>query len=882
MPVPKKRKIEDSLGPYCDNLGIRKSKLQDGNFVHDSTNSTLSNGVVLEILKLWRQKRGDDTLLEKYFRCIFQDGSFHNLKSSALGLWSKRESMRVRKDRDGIAQLETSEFDISAYPYVPPPPPSPEQSQHVSTVPQAQLEDLEDAATTSRAPVSEAAKQSNFLQFQIAKQQKQLTSLKKSTQEQAEKRMQATEHYKEAVSEFKPHNVRRRDKRAAQNLASLFAAKKNIKELQKRVSTLEKQLQMKAAEPESKRKLQKRLSYFKSKDSKFEFAVCLDCEKRKDQVEALEAEISKRDSEPPEKMMVDFFQGGKISEKVRLAALELTALDVATGKICDVIEVVSKHIFDAECSRKPSRKAIQNIVDAGQFLAKTFINKEISESGGLGIAKDGTTRRKVKTQETNVLLSNGRHYSLGFSSLPSETGEAIKSDVETKLEELAAVAGDSNFKEQILRKLEFLISDRAANEKKSNKIIKEWSSVILQTTQPQHQVQEYFCMAHVLLAFHTYSLKELKNVADVLGMDFSGYKNPIEKFLKYASDIFGPVGDYRGVRDVWLEDCRQRNVKSIITNYKDNRFNGLFHVAGQIYHHHLDFIRILENHKNSNFRQSTVLTGLKNKKLILLFKCLGLFFYKITGPYWNAITSGNYSYPQMGPIVKDLRSVVITWEKDPAIILSPSVFCLPQLCIPNRELEGAPSPQDKHTFFQFVSVIGKGFINALDAQVSDLMTGEDPPSSCQFAPPTNLVCERGLGMLDASQRMRPNASLHHHSTVVALKQTRCGGMYPWLAHLSAPVRRLLWQKARKGGRELREQHRARDLATQRECHRLSQIPHRPQKQSQLLSRASAKIQALNLPSADEGISKDDWVAVAYPQTWYTGKFLDLKIFFMTI
>ena len=113
---------------------------------------------------------------------FFKMADFHNLKSSALGLWSKRESMRVRKDRDGIAQLETSEFDISAYPYVPPPPPSPEQSQHVSTVPQAQLEDLEDAAITSRAPVSEAAKQSNFLQFQIAKQQKQLTSLKISTQ----------------------------------------------------------------------------------------------------------------------------------------------------------------------------------------------------------------------------------------------------------------------------------------------------------------------------------------------------------------------------------------------------------------------------------------------------------------------------------------------------------------------------------------------------------------------------------------------------------------------------------------------------------------------------------------------------------------------------
>ncbi|GFR79453.1 hypothetical protein ElyMa_000556800 [Elysia marginata] len=241
---------------------------------------------------------------------------------------------------------------------------------------------------------------------------------------------------------------------------------------------------------------------------------------------------------------LNFFTDGKIAENIRIAILEPTSLDVATGKICDVIE---RHIFNAKCSTKPSRPAIQKIVDDGQYIAKTFINKEIQEANSMGIAKDGTTRRKVKTQETNVLLSNGKYYSLGFSSLPSETGEAIKNDVETKLDELASVAGDSKFKTTV----DFLISDRAANEKKSNKIIKEWSSLILATSQPDHQVQsEYFCMAHVLLAFHTYSLKELKTHGDVLGLDFSAYKNPLEKFLKYASDIFSPVGDYRGVRPV--------------------------------------------------------------------------------------------------------------------------------------------------------------------------------------------------------------------------------------------------------------------------------------------------------------------------------------------
>ena len=52
-----------------------------------------------------------------------------------------------------------------------------------------------------------------------------------------------TEKSVQELLRFKSHNVRRQDKRAAQNLTSLFAAKTTIKQLQNRVSTVEKQLQ---------------------------------------------------------------------------------------------------------------------------------------------------------------------------------------------------------------------------------------------------------------------------------------------------------------------------------------------------------------------------------------------------------------------------------------------------------------------------------------------------------------------------------------------------------------------------------------------------------------------------------------------------------------
>ncbi|GFR73732.1 hypothetical protein ElyMa_000412500 [Elysia marginata] len=85
--------------------------------------------------------------------------------------------------------------------------------------------------------------------------------------------------------------------------------------------------------------------------------------------------------------------------------------------------------------------------------------------------KSQDPRDKHTTQQWgNITLI----YSLGFFFLLlSETEEAINNDVETKLDELASTAGDSKFKTKALEKLDCLISPRAANEKKSNKVIKE-------------------------------------------------------------------------------------------------------------------------------------------------------------------------------------------------------------------------------------------------------------------------------------------------------------------------------------------------------------------------------------------------------------------------
>ena len=42
-----------------------------------------------------------------------------------------------------------------------------------------------------------------------------------------------------------------------------------------------------------------------------------------------------------------------------------------------------------------------------------------------------------------------------------------------------------------------------------------WSATLASSNEQLHTIQEYFCMPHVLLAFHAYSLKEIKTLIDI-------------------------------------------------------------------------------------------------------------------------------------------------------------------------------------------------------------------------------------------------------------------------------------------------------------------------------------------------------------------------------
>ncbi|GFS06836.1 hypothetical protein ElyMa_002974600 [Elysia marginata] len=257
--------------------------------------------------------------------------------------------------------------------------------------------------------------------------------------------------------------------------------------------------------------------------------------------------------------------------QTRFCELELAGSEAATARIGPVMETVSE-LCGVKLTSVPSRSACQMIIDGGQALAQAFIREKVlKRSLHFGIHKDGTTRNKRKILDTSLTTDSGLGYFLGWSAVASETGEAIAQETKKKLDEVSESAAETKdgVTVEILNKLEFYMNDRAASERKSNGLLDEWRDDMLKEYgEGAPQVQHLYCAAYVLLGFHSYELTALKDVTD---LPQNEQTHPIMVMLRDASDLFGPVGDYRGLRNQWEALVIRDGMKSWIGAYKDNR-----------------------------------------------------------------------------------------------------------------------------------------------------------------------------------------------------------------------------------------------------------------------------------------------------------------------
>ena len=280
---------------------------------------------------------------------------------------------------------------------------------------------------------------------------------------------------------------------------------------------------------------------------------------------------------------------GAYSYDTRLGAIELLSLEVAAEKVPKVIQAVGSHVFKQKFSEAelPSKTSVQNMADEGHFIAQSYISSRLQNTEYWGIHKDGTSRNKRKLLDTSITLSSGENFSLGFSCVAIETGDAISNTTKSKLTELshanlatterlnlATPSEGEAYMYDILEKLSYYMSDRAANEK-SNKILNEWRDEVLasNTSENVHSaVESFHCTDHVLLGFHSSTEKELKKQQVELSPDHPLGRDSLPQFnfwrkdlaacrvVRTTSELFGPSESI--LVYVWESNCAENGVKS--------------------------------------------------------------------------------------------------------------------------------------------------------------------------------------------------------------------------------------------------------------------------------------------------------------------------------
>ena len=631
---------------------------------------------------------------------------------------------------------------------------------------------------------------------------------------------------------------------------------------------------------------------------------------------------------------------GSYNDNIRLCVLELTGLEVAVEKVSPAIQAVMKHMTGTEISRSelPNKNTVQTIVDQGHFLAKTYISEKIDKCENWGLSRDGTSRRKQKILDTSVTLDSGDIISLGFNRVAHETAATITDVTKNHLRELGDMHSTSsnveNFEQhkeefvaRSLQKLAFTMSDRASNEKLANKLLNDWREEVLQRFEGDIQtVHSFHCMAHVLLGFHNYLVPDIKEkeltiveTDGPLGRDkmpvfktWSKKQSAVERAVRTTSDTFGPAGDHHGVRDRWEAYCSANGVKSLIGNYRDNRFNAIFQTSAEVFIHRPEFLCVLETVSVPNLKLKAVKSDLECNTICTMLQCLGLFFIKVTGPYWNLITSGKVHYLELHSHIAKLKQYLEGCAEEPALLLNAEQFWVDADYTEVSNSQRFASlfllmEESREILFDLIKVVSLAMIKVINKQLVDFLPGGqfckeanvDETRSTNFAQLTNLGCEHHFGDLDSSQRRRPSASMHHHSSVQLLKRNR-EGLMQWFGEMSPSKRSSLLRSARKGGRELRLSHHQDEKKVCAEIHdemmrekekkgkkRRNKAKHDDRENARRRNNdlsddenENVRVEAektlkQKLPE-NQSFKINEYVVVAYQDNWYPGIVISVK------
>jgi hypothetical protein len=122
-------------------------------------------------------------------------------------------------------------------------------------------------------------------------------------------------------------------------------------------------------------------------------------------------------------------------------------------------------------------------------------------------------------------------------------------------------------------------------------------------------------------------------------------------------------------------------VKSLISSYQDNRFNGLFQCAAELAHHLpllKDLLTSMANTKTrDNGKVLSEFADLTDGCVDAIIQALALIFIQVTSPYWEFVNS-NVAYLPLYKFLQPLHASLADAKEQPEIYRNKDFSFIPE------------------------------------------------------------------------------------------------------------------------------------------------------------------------------------------------------------
>ena len=515
-------------------------------------------------------------------------------------------------------------------------------------------------------------------------------------------------------------------------------------------------------------------------------------------------------------------------------------MNVGQNNIEKVIKCVVKvfnPLYPIDEMKLPSRALMSTLSVEAKCIANLQAAKAVADNVNSTIHYDETSKFGNKTLGIQVTIG-GVQYALGLVDQSQGTAESlfnsIKTCINTSATNLEKISGNNSLV-KLLFNIKNTMTDRHSVNFNVDGLLEDWRSQVAESEFEHLSKEEALqmsslnklrCNLHFLVGLVDAAEKGLKKFEEVVrnvpvtsNFRMFGSDSGALRTIRTTCKAFSQRGgcEKSGVMAPYAVYIKDSEKQAVLSKFKGNRFNIVFHNSAVIIYQMEHMLNFLEIYGADNRLLKAVEEDLKDPINIAGICALGIIDKLITGPYWRLCESVD-NILDLNKDINSLFTNCIAWSKCTDKFITTETPGFPTAVVEKDLIYQALFRKDftenplVHIAMQII--MGE-FTLTLANQMKEVLPGGvfDNPSDVlreqvQGTSTTNALSERCFGMSDTLMRAQPNATTLNIESTVLFKQKN---KHDWISNMSNEDLQLYTEFARKSANQAKADYKDRLL-----------------------------------------------------------------------